>query len=40
MKAVTDGNLNYKEIMEKEIFFNTEFVCNTGNTLRDGKNLS
>ena len=38
LQAVTDGNLNYKEIMEKEMVFNTEFVCTTGSTLRDGKN--
>lgn len=38
LKAVTDGNMNYKEIMERELGYTREFVSDTGNSLRDGKN--
>lgn len=38
LQAVRDGNLNYREIVEREGNYSTDFITNTGNALRDGKN--
>ncbi len=38
LQAVTDGNLKYKEIIEREAATNADLISNTGNPLRDGKN--
>ncbi len=38
LKAVTDGNLNYRQIYDKRQDFESELICVSGNTLRDVKN--
>lgn len=38
MKAVTDGNLNYRQIYEQRKDFESELLTGAGNTLRDAKN--
>ena len=38
LSAVREGNLKYKEIMEKELSYYDHFISQTGDDLRDGKN--
>lgn len=38
LKAITDGNLNYRQIFEQRQDFENELVSATGNTLRDARN--
>ena len=38
LTAVREGNLKYREILETERLYNDEFVCETGDPLRDAKN--
>ena len=38
LAAVRDGNLQYREIAENELRYNGEYVCDTGNPMRDAKN--
>lgn len=38
LQAVTDGNRNYKEIVEREENYSSELISSTGDSLRDGKN--
>lgn len=38
LTAVREGNLQYRDILEKEKLYNDEYVCDTGDPLRDGKN--
>ncbi len=38
LQAIKDGNLNYKEILEKEAYYDASLLSESGNALRDGKN--
>ena len=38
LKAITDGNMNYKQIFSQRQDFESELVSATGNTLRDVRN--
>lgn len=38
LQAVKDGNLNYKEMLDREWCYPMESFCGTGDSLRDGKN--
>lgn len=38
LQAITDGNLNYMEIFDKELGYGEGFVSETGDVIRDGKN--
>lgn len=38
LQAIRDGNPSYQEILEKESNYNSGFISETGNTLRDWKN--
>ena len=37
LNAVRDGNQRYREIMEKERLYEDEFICSTGDPMRDAK---
>lgn len=38
LQAVKDGNLNWREILEREAYYDASLLSDTGDTLRDGKN--
>lgn len=38
LQAVKDGNLNWREILEREAYYDASLLSDTGDALRDGKN--
>lgn len=38
LQAVRDGNLNYREIIEKEAYYDASLLSDSGDTIRDAKN--
>lgn len=38
LKAIKDGNINYRDIIDQEVNFEGGFISDTGNAIRDGKN--
>jgi YesN/AraC family two-component response regulator len=38
LKAIKDGNINYRNIIDQEINFEGGFISDTGDSIRDGKN--
>lgn len=38
LKAIKDGNINYRNIIDQEVNFEKGFISDTGNAIRDGKN--
>lgn len=38
LQAIRDGNLNYREVIEREAYYDSSLLSDSGNTIRDGKN--
>lgn len=38
LQAIRDGNLNYREVIEREAYYDASLLSDSGDTVRDGKN--